>query len=256
PKAKREAIYTLYAFVSHLDNIADMNIPTTEKQDLLKAWKIELDNIYDKKVPQTHIGRKIYKNCMRFKIQKEDLKPILESVMLDCPKPIQAPSQEMFEKYCYGAAVIPVYITLLIMGEMKEASMRTLATNFGKAMEITNILRNIKDDALKGHLYIPKELLETAGISSTDPMAVVTDKNLTFAREKLAKEATVCFAKAHKMISASNKKTTRPLRFIFHIYKRYFDIMLARGLEVMSPKPQIKPTDKLMIAFNTVFDRM
>ena len=48
PKAKREAIYTLYAFVSHLDNIADMNIPTTEKQDLLKAWKIELDNIYDK----------------------------------------------------------------------------------------------------------------------------------------------------------------------------------------------------------------
>jgi len=254
-KPKREAIYTLYAFVLHLDQIANSNIPMKEKESLFQAWQIELKNIYDKKAPQTAIGRKIYKNCMRFKIQKEDFKQILEAVLLDFPNPLQAPSQEIFEKYCYGSAVIPVYIMLLIMGEMKEAPMRTLSLNFGKALEYTNILRNIKDDALNGHLYLPKEFLEKAKITTSEPMKAVTDKNLTIARQMLAKEATACFEKAHKMISASNKKTTRPLRFIFHIYKRYFDIMQSRGWEVMSPKPEIKRLDKLAIAINTVFDK-
>jgi len=255
PKAKREAIYTLYAFMHHLDNIVQSNIPLKEKEDLLKAWELELANIYDKKVPATKIGRKIYKNCMRFKIKKEDFQHILQAVRLDFPTPIIAPSKEVFDAYCYGSAVIPIYIMLLIMGEMKEAPMRTLALNFGKALEYTNILRNIKDDALNDHLYLPKEFLKTAGITTLDPMKAVTDKNLTIARQMIAKDAAVCFEKAHKMISASNKKTTRPLRFIFHIYKRYFDIMQTRGWEVMSPKPKIKYFDKLMIAFKTVFDR-
>ncbi len=255
PKAKREAIYTLYAFVKHLDDIVQSNLPQNEKEDLLSAWKIELDNIYEKKVPATKIGRKIYKNCMRFKIQKEDFSKILESSLLDFPKPLQAPTADIFNKYCQGSAVIPTYITLLIMDEMKEASKRTLASNFGMAMEITNILRNIKDDALNQHLYIPKEILQQAGISSHIPTSVITDKNLTYARELLAKQASQYFTKAHKMISASNKKTMRPLRFIFHIYKRYFDIMSHRGWEIMSPKPTIKRIDKIMIAINTIFDR-
>ena len=68
PKAQREAIYTLYAFCRHIDNVVDGNLPEDEKKELLNIWKQELDNIYDKKVPATDIGRKIYKNCMRFKL--------------------------------------------------------------------------------------------------------------------------------------------------------------------------------------------
>ena len=151
---------------------------------------------------------------------------------------------------------MPLYITLAIMGDFKEASMRTLASNFGTAIELTTILKNVKDDALKGHLYLPKELLEEAHITTNDPMSVVTDKNLIYVRQKLAVHADKCFAKAYKMISASNKKNMRPLRFIFHIYKRYFDIMSARGWEIMSPKPKISKKDKLVIVFKTIFDRI
>lgn len=253
-KSKREAIYTLFAFIKHIDSIVDSPMPEAEKIDLLEAWKIELSNIYDKKVPQTKIGRKICKNCMRFKIKKEDFAPILEAALLDFPKPLQAPTQKVFEAYCNGTAIMPLYITLAIMGDLKEAAMRTLAYNFGMAIELTTILRNIKDDALKGHLYIPKEMLEAAHITSTEPMTVVTDKNLTSVREKLGLEAHSCFAKTYKIISASNKKNMRPLKFIFHIYKRYFDIMFLRGWEIMSPKPKIGRRDKIAIVFKTIFD--
>ena len=255
PKAKREAIYTLCAFCFHIDRIVSGNLDNAKKQDLLKAWQIELDNIYDKKVPETAIGRKIYKNCMRFKIEKKDFAAILDAALLDFPTPLQAPSQKVFDCFCNGSAIAPIYIMLLIMGELKEASMRTLSKNLGKAIELTNILRNIKDDALKGHLYVPREILEKCGIKQTDPMRVVTNKNLTSAREKLGFEASKCFDKAHKLIFSSDKKSTRILRFIFHIYHRYFEIMQNRGVEIISPKPKIKRLDKIAIAFNSIFDR-
>jgi len=256
PKVKREAIYTLFAFISHIDSIVESRMDEQEKIELLKAWQLELENIYDKKVPKTKIGLKIYKNCMRFKIKKEDFEPILEAALLDFPKPLQAPNKKVFDAYCNGSAVMPLYITLAIMGGFKEAAMRTLASNFGMAIELTTLLRNIKDDALKGHLYIPKELLQEAHIMTTNPMSVVTDKNLTFVRQKLAERAHQCFMKTYKMISASNKKNMRPLRFIFHIYKRYFDIMNTRGWEIMSPKPQISKKDRVVIVFKTIFDRI
>ena len=68
PKAKREAVYTLYAFCKHIDNVIDGNLDKEEKLEIFNAWQEELINIYDKKVPLSNIGRKIYKNCMRFKI--------------------------------------------------------------------------------------------------------------------------------------------------------------------------------------------
>lgn len=256
PKVKREAIYTLFAFISHIDSVIESAMNEQEKIELLKAWQLELENIYDKKVPETKIGLKIYKNCLRFKIKKEDFEPILDAALLDFPNPLKAPTQKVFDAYCNGSAIMPLYITLAIMGDFKEASMRTLASNFGTAIELTTILKNVKDDALKGHLYLPKELLEEAHITTNDPMSVVTDKNLIYVRQKLAVHADKCFTKAYKMISASNKKNMRPLRFIFHIYKRYFDIMNARGWEIMSPKPKISKKDKLVIVFKTIFDRI
>ncbi len=255
PKAKREAVYTLYAFIHHLDSIESSDLSLEQKNELFEAWKIELQNIFVKKAPETEIGRKIYKMILRFKIKQEDFELLLKAAKLDFPSPLQAPKKSVFEQYILGNAVIPVYLTLLIMGELKEKPMRTLADNFGNAIALTNILRNIKDDALEGHLYIFEELLTECKIFSKDPMTVVRDPNLTAARQKIAYQAAVCFQRTYKMMSATNKKTMRPLRFIFHIYKRYFDIMQKRGWEIISPKPQIKAFDQLMIAFNTVFEK-
>lgn len=255
PKAKREAIYTLYAFCKHIDNIVYGNFEKEEKLELLRAWQEELKNIYDKKVPATNIGRKIYKNCMRFKIQKNDFAEILNAVLMDFPKTLQAPEYEDFYKYCHGLMEIPVYITLSIMGEFEEEIMRELSKSFGRAMFITEILRDVKEDAQNNRLYMPKELLNQAGIFSTEPIVVVTDKNLVAVREQLAKNAVADFDNAFKILQRRNNKTMRPLKLILHIYKRYFDIMQNRGWEIMSPKPVIGTKDKFAIAYKVIFDK-
>ena len=112
PKAKREAMYTLYAFCRHIDDIVDGDSSIAEKQELLQAWREELDNIYDKKVPATEIGRRIYKNCMRFKLPKSEFLRLIDSISMDVPNPVQAPRLSDFYRYCRGVAGVPGSLSL------------------------------------------------------------------------------------------------------------------------------------------------
>ena len=116
PAAQRNAMYTIYAFFRHIDDIVDGEADMDEKLELINAWREELDNIYDKKLPTTDIGRKIYKNCMRFKLPKEEFIKMIDSISMDLPNPVQAPTMEKFNQYCRGVAGVPGNLSLRIFG--------------------------------------------------------------------------------------------------------------------------------------------
>ncbi len=255
PSAKRNAMYTIYAFFRHIDDIVDGEAPIQEKLDLIEAWRKEIDNIYDKKVPTTDIGRKIYKNCMRFKLPKEEFIRMIDSISMDLPEPIQAPSLQKFYEYCRGVAGVPGSLSLRIFGCNDENIIEELSSSLGTALQITNILRDVKEDAMVQRLYIPKEFLEKAGIQATDPLSVVVNKNLALAREELARIAGKCYDTAFEILKKLDKKTARPVRAIAYIYKRYFDIMQNRGWEVISPKPHLSRPLKLCLALKAFFGK-
>lgn len=255
PSAKRNAMYTIYAFFRHIDDIVDGDAPVQEKLDLLEAWRNEIDNIYDKKVPTTDIGRKIYKNCMRFKLPKEEFIRMIDSISMDLPEPIQAPSLQEFYEYCRGVAGVPGSLSLRIFGCNDENVIEDLSSSLGTALQITNILRDVKEDAMVRRLYIPREFLEKAGIQATDPLSVVVNKNLALAREELARIAGKCYDNAFEILKKLDKKTARPVRAIAYIYKRYFDIMQNRGWEVISPKPHLSRPLKLCLALKAFFGK-
>ena len=118
-----------------------------------------------------------------------------------------------------------------------------LSSSLGNALQITNILRDVKEDALSNRLYIPREFLQKAEITATDPRAVVTDKNLAIAREELAKIANEDFKKSYELIKYLDKKTARPVKIIAgNNFNR------TRGWEVISPKPTIGKFGKLALA--------
>lgn len=255
PTAQRNAMYTIYAFCRHIDDIVDGDSPMAEKIDLLQAWREEMDNIFDKKVPTTEIGRKIYKNCMRFKLPKEEFLHLIDSIGMDVPNPVQAPDLNKFYRYCRGVAGVPGSLTLRILGCKDEQVINDLATSLGNALQITNILRDVKEDALNNRLYIPREYLEKAQITVTDPMSVIVDKNLVVAREELARQAKDNYAKADRLIPQLDKKISRHVRMIESIYRRYFDMMENRGWEVISPKPSLGKFKKLSLALRAYFKK-
>ena len=240
-------VYSLCIF-RHIDDIIDGDSEMEDKIDLIKTWRQEINNIYGKKKPTTEIGRRIYKNCMRFKLPKKEFIKFIDAITMDIPNPIQAPSLKDFKKYCHGVAGVPGNLSLRIFGCKDEALIDSLSVSLGSALQITNILRDVKLDAHVQRLYIPKELLIKAKITSTDPLTVVVDKNLVVAREELAKMAYDNFAVAYELIKKLDKKTARPVNAIAFIYKRYFDIMQNRGWEIISPQPKISKCTKLYLA--------
>ncbi|MBS4772997.1 MAG: squalene/phytoene synthase family protein [Proteobacteria bacterium] len=255
PSAKRNAMYTIYAFFRHIDDIVDGDAPVQEKLDLIEAWRKEIDNIYDKKVPTTDIGRKIYKNCMRFKLPKEEFIRMIDSISMDLPQPIQAPSLQELNEYCRGVAGVPGSLSLRIFGCNDEKTIEDLSSSLGTALQLTNILRDVKEDAMAQRLYIPEEFLKKAGIESKDPLSVVVNKNLALAREELARVAAKNYEKAFEIIKKLDAKAARPVKAIAYIYKRYFDIMQNRGWEVISPKPYISKPSKLCLALKAFFGK-
>lgn len=247
PKPQREAMYTLYAFFKHLDDVMESNMTMKEKADIINAWREELCNVYDKKVPQTDIGRRIYKNCMRFKLPKEEFSKLIDSLSMDVPNPMVAPSLQDFLAYSRGMSGVVCNLSLRVLGCDDEELLEELSTNLGNAMQITQILRDIKEDAMAGSMYIPREILQEAGVESFEPFKAVTDKNLTFAREEMAKIAEQSFIISYNLTQKLNKKAATAMISMANVYKRYFDIMNKRGWEVISPKPKINKLTKLSL---------
>lgn len=254
PKAKREAVYTIYALVKHLDDLSSSTLSQREKSDILAAWQREISNIYDKKVPETDIGRRIYKNCMRFKLPRECFELILKSFACDCPEPLHCPDMEAFEAYCLGVAEIPSYLILKVIAEFDEDVTRALSRQIGRAVEITNILKNVKEDAWGGHIYIPSECLEQAGIApSLEAKEILTHKNLCCARKKLAEEARCSFGEAYRLLEENHNKNSKPIVYMLNLYHAYFELMDKRGWEIISPKPELKLKDRIRLILKALF---
>ena len=247
PKAKREALYTLIAWARHLEEVVESPLSDEEKKQIMDGWRREFDNIFDKKVPATDIGRRIYKNCMRFKLPKDEFLNMLDSVSENVYNPLQAPTMKKLTGYCRGVGGMTGSLSLRVFGCRDEKMIKELSSSIGAALQITNILRNVKEDANNNRLYIPQELLIKAGINSTEPKTVLVDKNLAIARQELAKVASDNYKKAYELVANLDKTTSRPLRLLLDIYKRYFDIMNNRGWEIISPKPEISKFHKLQI---------
>lgn len=245
PKAKREALYTLFAWARHLEEVVESPLSDTEKKEIMDGWRRELDNIFDKKVPVTDIGCRIYKNCMRFKLPKSEFINMLESITQNVKNPVQAPSLKQLTGYCRGVGGMAGSLSLRVFGCQDENMIKELSTSMGTALQITNILRNVKEDANNNRLYIPQELLAKAEINSTNPKTVLVDKNLAIAREELARIASENYKKTYDILSALDKNTGKPLLLIVDIYKKYFDMMEKRGWEIISPKPEVSKFYKL-----------
>lgn len=254
PKAKREAVYTLYALIKHFDDLSSSTLPEKEKAEIFAAWQREIVNIYEKKVPETDIGRRVYKNCMRFKINREYFEEILKGFAMDCPKPLYRPTLSEFNTYCAGVAEIPCYLILKIIAEFDEETTLALSKNIGRAVEITQILKNIKEDALGGHIYIPEEFLQHATITpELSPKEILTHKNLYQARTELAEIARSSYNEAYRLLEENNNKNSKPMVYMLNLYNAYFMQMDKRGWEVISPKPELKIKDRLQLVWRAFF---
>lgn len=253
---RRNALYAVCAFVKCVTDIASSDMKTSQKIDLLNAWQDELDSIYQNIAPTSRIGQDIFAVLQDFNLPKHEFMMLLNSTRNDLVNPPRGLTKQLYGKYCDERAGVFIRQTLRVLGCSDETCINNLSSCLGKALQTTLFLRDIKEDALSGRVYIPLDFLYDAGIKSDNPTEILINNNLSKARSSLSKIAETNFAKAFEMLKHIDKKTAFSLKTLVYPYKYCFDIMNSRGWEVITPKPDISAFTKVMLFIKAYVEKV
>src|SRR6185437_2353252 len=159
---------------------------------------------------------------------REDFLAIVDGMEMDIPQDIRAPDLATLDLYCDRVASAVGRLSVRVFGLPEEAG-RQLAHHLGRALQLTNILRDIDEDAGIGRLYLPREALSQAGIDSTDPRTVAAHPHLGIACNAVIERAREHFRQAEAIMASCPRRTVRAPRIMGLAYARILDGMIARG---------------------------
>ncbi len=250
---RRRAIYAVYAFCREVDDIADDEGPLDERKRLLQEWRDEIERLY-KSEPTGPITRALLAPRDRFELEKQDLIDVIDGMEMDAQEAIVAPEWEQLLVYCDRVACAVGRLCVKIFGEPTEKG-RAVATALGTALQLTNILRDVHEDAERGRVYLPKDALANNGITDTDPQAILAHPDLLAAWHELAGRADKAFRDAEHAMAQCPRDKMRPARIMMEVYRKNFDRIVARAVrEVPRPPSEgslghyLHKAEKLLIA--------
>ena len=218
PAQKRAAIFAVYAFCRDVDDVADGDLAPDAKRAALAGWRSEIDRLYDGR-PSRVITRALLEPVRRYALEKEAFLAIIDGMEMDALGPIRGPSKAELTLYCERVAGAVGLLCVRIFG-MAGRDGPELADTLGRALQLTNILRDLHEDALVGRLYLPRELLLAQGIETTDPMAVLAHTKLRAVARALGAEARAAFTQARAIMARNRPETVRPARIMMEVYDR------------------------------------
>lgn len=168
PKQKREAIHAVYAFCRYTDDLVDEGTDKKRQDALLRRWRLELERALEGKSGYALLNQ-LSATAHRFHIPVEHFHELIRGVEMDLWKDRYETFEELRE-YCYLVASSVGLMCRRIFGYRNEST-REYAINLGIALQLTNILRDLKDDAKRGRIYLPQEDLRRFGVSEDDILA-------------------------------------------------------------------------------------
>jgi phytoene synthase len=246
PRPRREAMYAIYAFCREVDDIADEGGSPAEKQRGLAAWREEIERLYAGR-PTQPTSRALLRPVRDYALPKDEFLAVIDGMEMDARADIRAPLMADFRLYCRRVAGAVGVLSLHAFGAT-EPEARALALAEGDALQITNILRDLAEDARRGRLYLPRELLQRHGIESDDPLTVLRDPRLPEACRELAEMAEQRFAEAALLMARCRRGPMRPARIMLAVYRRLLGRLQQRGWRELGEEVRLPKAEKLWIA--------
>ena len=170
PPAQRQAMFEIYSFCRAVDDIADDPGDRDIRRGQLRQWRLDIDALYDGHPPSRLRG--LAEAVRTFDLVREDFLAVIDGMEMDVEADIRAPDLAMLDLYCDRVASAVGRLSVKVFG-LDAKSGRELAHHLGRALQLTNILRDLDEDAAIGRLYLPREALRDAGIPGTDPSDVL-----------------------------------------------------------------------------------
>lgn len=226
PHGQREAMYEIYSFCRVVDDIADDEGPADGRLEKLEEWRRNIDAIYlgEKRPDLAGLATAV----RAFNLDSDDFRAIIDGMEMDVNKSIQAPAFVELDLYCDRVASAVGRLSSRVFGLPAEEG-RQLSEHLGRALQLTNILRDLDEDARMGRLYLPREFLNEAGITTTDPASVLAHPALPQVCGRIVSLARWHFAEADKVMKSYPRGKVRTPRVMGEAYKSILKALVSRG---------------------------
>lgn len=249
PKAKREAITALYAFCREVDDIADectdLNIAKTK----LAWWRSEIRNLYTGS-PQHPVSKALARPIQTYNLSEEHFLEIIDGMEMDCDQNRYGSFKEL-QLYCYRVASVVGLLSANIFGYSNRNTLK-YAHDLGMAFQLTNIIRDVGEDARRGRIYLPLDEIAKVGLTEHDILHGVESEQV---KELLAfqiERAESFYDKALNNLPAEDTKSQKTGLMMAAIYRTLLREIKADGAEkVLNSKTSLGGLRKIWLAFHT-----
>lgn len=227
PRAQREAMFAIYGFCRAVDDIADdQQGDRTTRAAALEQWRCDLDALYAGHDPgQAAI---VAEAVRRFALDRADFDAVIDGMAMDVARDIRWPAMAELDLYCDRVASAVGRLSVRVFG-MPRAEGVELAHHLGRALQLTNILRDVDEDAAIGRVYLPAEALTDAGIALDTPAEVAADPRLDRAVRPLVALAHDHYRAADAILAARPPGHLLAPRLMEAVYSKLLRRMEARG---------------------------
>ncbi len=249
PRSKRAALYSLYAFCRHSDDLVDQAHAPAQAEAALAAWRRELDACFAG-LPTHPIMLDLHRTLARFPIPQAYFEELLAGVEMD----LRRTRYETFDElavYCHRVAGAVGLMCLEVFGSA-NARTREYAEALGLAFQLTNILRDLGSDAARGRIYLPLEDLRRAGVPEADLLAGRRTPALLDLLRFQAVRAEGHFQRAAALLPREDRRAMVAAEIMRAIYHRLLREIMAREFRVFEGKLALPKATKLGLALTTL----
>jgi len=245
PPDRRHAMYAIYAFCRMVDDIADEESAFAAKLPELTAWRERVAGLY-RGQSDGPITRVLVAAVQRFALRQNDFLAVIDGMQMDAETAIVAPDLATLDLYCDRVAAAVGRLSVRAFGDSSPAADQ-VAYSLGRALQLTNILRDLQEDADRGRLYLPREWLDAAGVPH-DPLAALHAPGL---REVCARVATLAhqhFRAAAEAMQHCDAKAMKPARLMGATYAAILSRLERRGWSPPHERVSLPAWQKLWLA--------
>ncbi|HWA80062.1 MAG TPA: presqualene diphosphate synthase HpnD [Acetobacteraceae bacterium] len=264
PKERRTAMYALYAFCRIVDDIADDDsnagpAAMAAKRAALDRWRARIEALYrdaeggpdvtegpEERGGEGPVIRVLAAAAPRYGLRREDFLAIIDGMQMDAETPIVAPDLATLDLYCDRVAAAVGRLSVRIFGDSSPAADR-VANALGRALQLTNILRDLAEDAERGRLYLPREWLEAARVPP-DHVAALRAPGLPLVCARTAALAHSHFERAAEAMRACDARAMRPARLMKETYAAILARLERRGWKHLDQPVSVPGWQKLWLA--------
>ena len=250
PPEQRQAITALYAFCREVDDVVDECHDVSLAQIKLEWWRQEVERIFTG-TPTHPVGFALQDVLTRFKLPQEQLLEIIDGMAMDLSQTRYLDFKGL-QLYCYRVASVVGLLSAEIFGHEHRQTLK-YAHDLGLALQLTNIIRDVGEDARRGRIYLPIEDLQRFGVPAKDILEARYSDAFRELMVFQAERAEHFYEQAFAQLPAGDRKAQRPGLVMAAIYRTLLREIAADGFQVLDRRISLTPVRKVWIAGSTWF---